>query len=252
VNVKSPSWPERTRPWSTRPRRAFATGRRHASPARIGPGRASHAGRRQGIRPRQTRKRPKGLEPPRGPCQRTSPPENARSETFRVVRMPIAPEPSPRPVSLCHGPYQGGSPAEVRTSIGPCHRTNPHGVRRHERMDRPDDSRLRRSLHGPVPLRLRGRSFGEDLVQRGHRQDLVVLALIATHPGAETRGLARAVGATERVVTRNLSRLTEDGLLVLVEDDADPALRSYRLASWPSNAGRNIGHDPRLPKPGIA
>ncbi|WP_409473367.1 winged helix-turn-helix domain-containing protein [Streptomyces sp. HC307] len=73
--------------------------------------------------------------------------------------------------------------------------------------------------------------FGEDLVQRGYRQDLMVLAHVAAHPGAETRGIARAVGAPERVVTRNLSRLTEDGLLVLVDDDAHPALRSYRLAS---------------------
>jgi len=73
--------------------------------------------------------------------------------------------------------------------------------------------------------------FGEDLVQRGHRQDLMVLAHVAAHPGAETRGIARAVGAPERVVTHNLSRLTEDGLVVLVEDDVHPALRAYRLTS---------------------
>ncbi|WP_100246918.1 MarR family transcriptional regulator [Streptomyces viridochromogenes] len=73
--------------------------------------------------------------------------------------------------------------------------------------------------------------FGEDLVQRGHRQDLMVLAHVAAHPGAEIRGIARAVGAPERVVTRNLSRLTEDRLVAVVEDDVDPALRSYRLAS---------------------
>ncbi|WP_257134749.1 winged helix-turn-helix domain-containing protein [Streptomyces sp. wa1063] len=73
--------------------------------------------------------------------------------------------------------------------------------------------------------------FGEDLVQRGHRQDLVVLAHIAAHPGAEARGIARAVGAPERVVARNLSRLTEDGLVLLVEGDVHPALRSYRLTS---------------------
>ncbi|MEU3975148.1 winged helix-turn-helix domain-containing protein [Streptomyces bacillaris] len=73
--------------------------------------------------------------------------------------------------------------------------------------------------------------FGEDLVQRGHRQDLVVLAHVAAHPGAETRGIARAVGTPERVVARNLSRLTESGLVVLVDDDVHPALRSYRLAT---------------------
>lgn len=73
--------------------------------------------------------------------------------------------------------------------------------------------------------------FGEDLVQRGRRQDLRALAHVAAHSGAETRGIARAVCAPERVVTRNLSRLTEDGLVVLVEDDVHPALKSYRLAS---------------------
>ncbi|MEV8128610.1 MarR family transcriptional regulator [Streptomyces sp. NPDC085944] len=73
--------------------------------------------------------------------------------------------------------------------------------------------------------------FGEDLAQRGHRQDLVVLAHVAAHPGAEARGIARAVGGPERVVARNLSRLTEGGLLALVDDHAHPALRSYRLTS---------------------
>ncbi|MFJ8980119.1 winged helix-turn-helix transcriptional regulator [Streptomyces sp. NPDC102282] len=73
--------------------------------------------------------------------------------------------------------------------------------------------------------------FGEDLVQRGHRQDLGVLAHIAAHPGAEARGIARAVGAPERVVAHNLSRLIEDGLVLLIEDDVYPALRSYRLTS---------------------
>lgn len=73
--------------------------------------------------------------------------------------------------------------------------------------------------------------FGEDLVQRGQRQDLLVLAHIAAHPGAEARGIARAVGTPERVVARNLSRLTENGLVVVVEDDKHPALKSYRLTS---------------------
>ncbi|WP_234362588.1 winged helix-turn-helix domain-containing protein [Streptomyces formicae] len=72
--------------------------------------------------------------------------------------------------------------------------------------------------------------FGEDLVQSGHRQDLVVLAYVAAHPGAEARGIARAVGVPERVVARNLRRLTENGLVVLMDDDVHPALRSYRLA----------------------
>lgn len=73
--------------------------------------------------------------------------------------------------------------------------------------------------------------FGEDLVQRGHRQDLVVLAHVAAHPGAAARDIARAVGTPERVVARNLSRLTESGLVVLADDAVHPALRSYRLAT---------------------
>ncbi|WP_331447524.1 MarR family transcriptional regulator [Streptomyces xanthochromogenes] len=73
--------------------------------------------------------------------------------------------------------------------------------------------------------------FGEDLLQRGYRRDRAVLAHVAGHPGAKTRHVARAVGAPERVVARNLDRLTDDGLLVLVTDGATPALRSYRLAS---------------------
>ncbi|NEC68430.1 hypothetical protein [Streptomyces sp. SID9727] len=59
----------------------------------------------------------------------------------------------------------------------------------------------------------------------------MVLAHVAAHSGAEARGVARAVGSPERVVARNLSRLTEDGLLALVDDDAHPAPRSYRLTS---------------------
>ncbi|MFJ8732785.1 winged helix-turn-helix domain-containing protein [Streptomyces bauhiniae] len=73
--------------------------------------------------------------------------------------------------------------------------------------------------------------FGEDLVQRGHRQDLVVLAHVAAHPGAETRGIAQAVGVPERLVARNLDRLVEEGFVVQVEGDVHPALRSYRLPS---------------------
>lgn len=73
--------------------------------------------------------------------------------------------------------------------------------------------------------------FREGLVQRGHWQDLAVLAHVAAHPGAETRGIARVVGAPERVVVRNLSRLAESAFVVLVDDAVDPALRSYRLAT---------------------
>ncbi len=73
--------------------------------------------------------------------------------------------------------------------------------------------------------------FGEDLLQRGYRRDSAVLAYIAVHPGAATRHVARAIGAPERVVVRNLGRLTGDGLLVLAADGEAPVLRSYRSAS---------------------
>ncbi|MFI5796333.1 MarR family transcriptional regulator [Streptomyces sp. NPDC051677] len=73
--------------------------------------------------------------------------------------------------------------------------------------------------------------LGEDLLQRGYRRDRVVLAHIATHPGAATQQVTRAVGASERVVSRKLDRLTGDGLLVLVIGVEAPGLRSYQLAS---------------------
>lgn len=73
--------------------------------------------------------------------------------------------------------------------------------------------------------------FGEDLLQRGYRRDSAVLAHVAAYPGAATRRVARAIAVPERVVARNLDRLTDDCLLALVTDCATPALRSYRLAS---------------------
>ncbi|MFE4333231.1 MarR family transcriptional regulator [Streptomyces sp. NPDC056638] len=73
--------------------------------------------------------------------------------------------------------------------------------------------------------------FGEDLLQRGYRRDRAALAHIAAHSGASTWQVSGAIEASERVVVRNLDRLTDDGLLVIVADSATPALRSYRLAS---------------------
>ncbi|WP_434600527.1 winged helix-turn-helix domain-containing protein [Streptomyces sp. A5-4] len=68
-------------------------------------------------------------------------------------------------------------------------------------------------------------------MQRGYHRDRVVLAYVAANPGSTTRHVANAIGAPERVVARNLDRLTDDGLLVIVTDGATPALRSYRLTS---------------------
>ncbi|MEV2258620.1 hypothetical protein [Streptomyces anulatus] len=42
--------------------------------------------------------------------------------------------------------------------------------------------------------------------------------------------MALALGIPERAVVRNLDRLADDGLLVLVVDGETPTLRSYRLA----------------------
>ncbi|NEB88907.1 MarR family transcriptional regulator [Streptomyces anulatus] len=72
--------------------------------------------------------------------------------------------------------------------------------------------------------------FGEDLLQRDYRRDRVVLVHVAAHPGSTTRQVAVALGIPERAVTRNLDRLADEGLLVLVVDGETPALRSYRLA----------------------
>ncbi|MFF1478271.1 hypothetical protein ACFVYD_11980 [Streptomyces sp. NPDC058301] len=73
--------------------------------------------------------------------------------------------------------------------------------------------------------------FGEDLVQRGYRQDRMVLVYVAENPGAAVDGIARAVGLPERIVVRNLNRLAEDGPLDLVEhDETRPSLHSYRVA----------------------
>lgn len=77
--------------------------------------------------------------------------------------------------------------------------------------------------------------FGEDLVQRGYRLDRAVLAHVAVHPGAAPRHVARAVGASERVMARNLDRLTDDGLLVLVTDGATPPLSGR--TGWPPDRG---------------
>lgn len=67
--------------------------------------------------------------------------------------------------------------------------------------------------------------FGQDLLQRSHRRDR------AAHPGSATWHVAPAIRAPEHVVARNLDRLTDEGLLVIVTDGATPALRSYRLAA---------------------
>ncbi|MGW7725921.1 winged helix-turn-helix transcriptional regulator [Streptomyces canus] len=80
--------------------------------------------------------------------------------------------------------------------------------------------------------------FGEDLVQPGYRRDRVVLAHIATHPGAATRQVARAVGASERVVARNLDRLTDDGLLVLVMGGEPPVVPGWLPELRPLGAAR--------------
>ncbi|MFF0630643.1 winged helix-turn-helix domain-containing protein [Streptomyces sp. NPDC004296] len=72
----------------------------------------------------------------------------------------------------------------------------------------------------------------EDACQRAYHSDREVLAWLAAHEGATTRQVAVGVGVSERVVIRNLERLTEDGLLVVVQDGETPALRSYRLAPW--------------------
>jgi hypothetical protein len=72
--------------------------------------------------------------------------------------------------------------------------------------------------------------FGEDLLQRGYRSDRAVLAYVAAYLGATTREVAQAIRTSERLTSRNLDRLTDDGLLAVASDGAPRALRSYQLA----------------------
>lgn len=73
--------------------------------------------------------------------------------------------------------------------------------------------------------------FGEGLVQRG-----IAKTWWSGRTSLPTRVLKPEASPEpsvppERVVARNLSRLTASGLVVLVDDAAHPALRSYRLAT---------------------
>ncbi|WP_369228301.1 MarR family transcriptional regulator [Streptomyces sp. R39] len=67
-------------------------------------------------------------------------------------------------------------------------------------------------------------------MQRGYRGDRAVLAYVAGHPGATTRQVAQAIRIPERRATRNLDRLTDDGLLMVASDGTPRALRSYQFA----------------------
>ena len=64
---------------------------------------------------------------------------------------------------------------------------------------------------------------GEDLLQHSYRRDRAVLAHIATHLRPPPRHVARVVAAPEHVVARDLDRLIDDGLGVLVTDGATPS-----------------------------
>lgn len=112
--------------------------------------------------------------------------------------------------------------------------------------DRPADRSGALAAHYSHPNRShrRGSSQGEKSVesrspirplhcphQRGYCRDRAAPAHVAVHPEAATRHVARALGSSERVVARSLSRRTEDGLLMLVTDEATSALQPYRLAS---------------------
>ncbi|WP_435125647.1 winged helix-turn-helix transcriptional regulator [Actinacidiphila sp. bgisy144] len=67
--------------------------------------------------------------------------------------------------------------------------------------------------------------FSGDRLQRSYRDDRAVLVCLAAHPGATRRRVARATGVPERLVTRNLERFSDDGLLLLVVGGAPgPAL----------------------------
>ncbi|MFE3556232.1 MarR family transcriptional regulator [Streptomyces sp. NPDC059193] len=73
--------------------------------------------------------------------------------------------------------------------------------------------------------------FAEDLLQESYRRDRAVLVHVASHPGATPGQASRALGITEWRATRDFARLTRDGLLLVVEEGADPVFCFYRLVT---------------------
>lgn len=73
--------------------------------------------------------------------------------------------------------------------------------------------------------------FVEDLLQERYRRDRAALVYVASHPGAMPRRAFRALGITERRAARDFARPTHDGLLLLVDEDADRVFSAYRLAT---------------------
>ncbi|MFI8105312.1 MarR family transcriptional regulator [Streptomyces sp. NPDC086023] len=72
--------------------------------------------------------------------------------------------------------------------------------------------------------------FAEDLLQDGYRRARSVLAHVAVHPGVNARQAARAVGVSEKVVTRSLDRLVRDGIVIVGDGAEGRPPRGYRLA----------------------
>lgn len=178
------------------------------------------------IRPWQTRKSPKGLEPPPGPCQRTTsrktPGQRRDSSSWRA-----ACRPAPRQTATLATRSRDRAPDPTEAHLS-------NSAIRSARFTAPILMALgtmnawavqRTGDYGSLSTALclcvcAAGLFGEDLLQRGYRRDREVLAYVAGHPGAATRHVARAVGAPERVVARNLDRLADEGLLALVTGGA--------------------------------
>jgi hypothetical protein len=77
-------------------------------------------------------------------------------------------------------------------------------------------------------MRLRAGLFSEGLLQRGHRRDHAVFA----HARSVTGHVARVLGGSGCVISRNFDRPTDD---TLPEHDAEGptlALRPYQLVYW--------------------
>lgn len=80
--------------------------------------------------------------------------------------------------------------------------------------------------------------FAEGLIREAYRRDRALLVYVATHPGSTPWQSAQVLGGAVGRATQDFGRLSRDQLLVPVVAAADPAHRSYRLASH--DEGRDV------------
>lgn len=170
--------------------------------------------------PTADEKEPKGLEPPPGPCQRTTVPENTRSE--RRCRHSNRPTDEPAATvvrTLLLGPsapsraVAGDPPIEPFSPICPFRSSNPLAP-----DARNEWTAQQRDDYGVVFTALclcvfAAGFFGKDPHATWLPPGTSGPRAHSGHPGVAARHVVHGVGASERAVARNLHRLTEEGLL---------------------------------------